>query len=164
MKAGIIGLASSGKTTLTGAFMGTSRKSKGIGIVQVPDERLFELEKIYSPEKTTPATVQIEDLPSLDTQIKEEKVKFFEKGKTMDVQILCTGAYRCYSTEDIIKEKNLIQVSDEGALTEIVKKVLEANPNSIIEFKNGMSLISPKKPIFIMHPDSIADAGVGATG
>ena len=104
MKAGIIGLASSGKTTLTGAFMGTSRKSKGIGIVQVPDDRLYELEKIYSPEKTTPATVQIEDLPPLDTQIKEEKVKFFEKGKTMDVQILCTGGYRCFSTEDIIKE------------------------------------------------------------
>jgi aspartyl-tRNA(Asn)/glutamyl-tRNA(Gln) amidotransferase subunit B len=41
------------------------------------------------------------------------------------------------NTEDIIKEKNLIQVSDEGALTEIVKKVLEANPSSITEFKNG---------------------------
>jgi len=42
-----------------------------------------------------------------------------------------------WNTEDIIREKNLIQVSDEGALTEIVKKVLEANPNSVIEFKNG---------------------------
>lgn len=41
------------------------------------------------------------------------------------------------NTEDIIKEKNLIQVSDEGALTEIVKKVLENNPDSVSEFKNG---------------------------
>ena len=39
--------------------------------------------------------------------------------------------------EEIIKEKGWIQISDEGAIMEVVKKVLEANPQSIIDFKAG---------------------------
>ena len=39
--------------------------------------------------------------------------------------------------EDIIKEKGWIQISDEGEIKEVVLKVLEDNPQSIIDFKNG---------------------------
>ena len=39
--------------------------------------------------------------------------------------------------EDIIKEKGWIQISDEGAIKEIVMKILEANPQSIADFKAG---------------------------
>ena len=39
--------------------------------------------------------------------------------------------------EDIIKEKGWIQISDEGAIKEVVLKVLEANPQSIADFKAG---------------------------
>ena len=39
--------------------------------------------------------------------------------------------------EDIIKEKGWIQISDEGAIKSVVLNVLENNPQSIIDFKNG---------------------------
>ena len=39
--------------------------------------------------------------------------------------------------EEIIKEKGWIQISDEGAIGEVVKKVLEANPQSISDYKAG---------------------------
>jgi len=39
--------------------------------------------------------------------------------------------------EVIIKEKGWIQISDEGAIKEVVAKVLEANPQSIADYKAG---------------------------
>ena len=39
--------------------------------------------------------------------------------------------------EDIIKEKGWIQISDEGAIKEVVMKILEANPQSIADYKAG---------------------------
>ena len=39
--------------------------------------------------------------------------------------------------EEIIKEKGWIQISDEGAIKEVVLKVLEANPQSIADYKAG---------------------------
>ncbi len=39
--------------------------------------------------------------------------------------------------EDIIKEKGWIQISDEGAIKEVVTKILEANPASIADYKAG---------------------------
>ncbi|MBR3255981.1 MAG: Asp-tRNA(Asn)/Glu-tRNA(Gln) amidotransferase subunit GatB [Clostridia bacterium] len=39
--------------------------------------------------------------------------------------------------EEIIKEKGWIQISDEGAIKEVVSKILEANPQSIADFKAG---------------------------
>ena len=39
--------------------------------------------------------------------------------------------------EEIIKEKGWIQISDEGAIKEIVMKILEANPQSIADYKAG---------------------------
>ncbi len=39
--------------------------------------------------------------------------------------------------EEIIKEKGWIQISDEGAIKEVVLKVLEANPQSVADYKGG---------------------------
>ena len=39
--------------------------------------------------------------------------------------------------EDIIDEKGWVQISDEGAIKEVVLKVLDANPQSIIDYKAG---------------------------
>ena len=39
--------------------------------------------------------------------------------------------------EIIIKEKGWIQISDEGAIKEIVLKILDANPQSIADYKGG---------------------------
>ena len=39
--------------------------------------------------------------------------------------------------EEIIKEKGWIQIPDEGAIKEVVQNVLQANPQSVIDYKNG---------------------------
>ncbi|WP_078550227.1 Asp-tRNA(Asn)/Glu-tRNA(Gln) amidotransferase subunit GatB [Litchfieldia alkalitelluris] len=39
--------------------------------------------------------------------------------------------------ETIVKEKGLVQISDEGALTEIITKIIDANPQSVEDFKGG---------------------------
>ena len=39
--------------------------------------------------------------------------------------------------EEIIKEKGWIQISDEGAIKEVVLKILENNPQSIADYKGG---------------------------
>ncbi|MFC4323980.1 Asp-tRNA(Asn)/Glu-tRNA(Gln) amidotransferase subunit GatB [Litchfieldia salsa] len=39
--------------------------------------------------------------------------------------------------ETIVKEKGLVQISDEGALTEIIGKIIDANPQSVEDFKGG---------------------------
>ncbi|MEH6986594.1 MULTISPECIES: Asp-tRNA(Asn)/Glu-tRNA(Gln) amidotransferase subunit GatB [Cytobacillus] len=39
--------------------------------------------------------------------------------------------------ETIVKEKGLVQISDEGALLKIISETLDANPQSIEDFKNG---------------------------
>lgn len=38
---------------------------------------------------------------------------------------------------DIVKEKGLVQISDEGTLRTVITEVLDANPQSIEDFKNG---------------------------
>ena len=39
--------------------------------------------------------------------------------------------------EEIIKEKGWIQISDEGAIKEVVEKVIAANPQSVADYKAG---------------------------
>ncbi|WP_419954594.1 Asp-tRNA(Asn)/Glu-tRNA(Gln) amidotransferase subunit GatB [Neobacillus niacini] len=39
--------------------------------------------------------------------------------------------------EQIVKDKGLVQISDEGTLLKIISEVLDANPQSIEDFKNG---------------------------
>ena len=39
--------------------------------------------------------------------------------------------------EDIIKEKGWIQISDEGAIKEVVTKIIDANPQSVADYKAG---------------------------
>lgn len=41
------------------------------------------------------------------------------------------------TAEEIVKAKGLVQISDEGALRDIVATTLDANPQSIEDFKNG---------------------------
>jgi GTP-binding protein YchF len=74
LQCGIIGIANVGKTTLfncmsnvkaeTSSFAFTSNKSN-IGVIHVPDNRLYELEKLQPTEKVVPATVEIVDIPGM---------------------------------------------------------------------------------------------------
>jgi len=58
----IVGPAGSGKTTLFNALT-AGRGAAGVGMVDVPDERLQRLSDAVRPKKTTPAQVRMEDTP-----------------------------------------------------------------------------------------------------
>lgn len=69
-----------------------------------------------------------------------EMIGLIEKGtistkiaKTVFKEMLETGK----TPEEIVKEKGLVQVSDEGELASIVEKVMEQNPQSVEDYRNG---------------------------
>ena len=69
LRAALIGLSSSGKTTLfqlmTSAREGVHAKTDvSIGISKVPDSRLDALTAMYNPRKRVPATVEFTDMPA----------------------------------------------------------------------------------------------------
>jgi hypothetical protein len=74
MRAGIIGLPQSGKTSLfkilTHAHVetGFGGHQAHLGVSRVPDRRLDELGKLFKPKKLTHATVEFLDVPSISKE------------------------------------------------------------------------------------------------
>jgi aspartyl-tRNA(Asn)/glutamyl-tRNA(Gln) amidotransferase subunit B len=67
-------------------------------------------------------------------------IKLIENGtisskiaKTVFKELIENGG----DAQAIVKEKGLVQISDEGTLLKIISEVLDANPQSIEDFKNG---------------------------
>lgn len=73
MKCGIIGITSVGKTTIFNCISNTRGETNtygtgvkaNLGVIQVPDRRLYELEKHQPTEKIVHTTVEIVDIPGL---------------------------------------------------------------------------------------------------
>lgn len=71
LQCGIIGIQGSGKTTLFNSLSGTKAETAqysekaNLGVIQVPDARLYELEKFQKTEKIVHATVNLVDIPGL---------------------------------------------------------------------------------------------------
>ncbi len=69
MKAGLVGYAQSGKTTLFNALTGQHKGGAGgrgqvnLGAIKVPDPRVDALSKIFNPKKTTYAEMRFVDVP-----------------------------------------------------------------------------------------------------
>lgn len=64
--------------------------------------------------------------------VKEGKINN-NTGKKVLREMFDTGK----EPENIVKEQGLIQISDEGELISIIEKILDENPQSIEDFKNG---------------------------
>ncbi|HET7293170.1 MAG TPA: redox-regulated ATPase YchF [Vicinamibacteria bacterium] len=71
MKAGIIGLAGVGKSTLFQLLTGApglppaGRPEPRLGVAKVPDSRVLALAEMYRPRKTTLATIEYVDVPGV---------------------------------------------------------------------------------------------------
>ena len=71
-------------------------------------------------------------LADLLTLVKEDKINNNTAKKVLR-EMFETGK----DPNSIVKERGLIQISDEGALEGIVEEVLAENEQSIIDYKNG---------------------------
>jgi GTP-binding protein YchF len=69
MKAGILGLAGSGRRTLfsllTHAVASGSGREAQLGVLKIPDERLQDIGRLHGSRKITPATIQFVLVPGL---------------------------------------------------------------------------------------------------
>lgn len=76
----------------------------------------------------------IENLEKLLTLVKTNKINNNAGKKVLQEMFKAPE-----DPEAIVKRLGLVQVTDEGAIEAVVDKVLEANPQSIEDFKNGKS-------------------------
>ncbi|MBE3554195.1 MAG: Asp-tRNA(Asn)/Glu-tRNA(Gln) amidotransferase subunit GatB [Thermicanus sp.] len=83
--------------------------------------------------------MEIDQIPMTPEQL-AEMIRLIEKGtisgkiaKTVFAEMLESGK----DPDRIVKEKGLVQISDEGAIRQIVEKVVAANPQSVQDYKAG---------------------------
>ncbi len=72
LEVGIVGLPSSGKTTLFRALTRAETHGSGkehVGMAQIPDERLDRLAETVGARKVTPAAVRVVDVPGTGPQL-----------------------------------------------------------------------------------------------
>ncbi|MGQ9846341.1 MAG: redox-regulated ATPase YchF [Bacteroidales bacterium] len=101
LKCGIIGIQGSGKTTLFNSLSRTKAQTTqyseraNLGVVQVPDDRLYELEKFQKTEKIVHATVNLVDIPGLarGNSATESARKFLNEIRNSDAFI---HVVRCF--------------------------------------------------------------------
>ncbi|GGE35524.1 aspartyl/glutamyl-tRNA(Asn/Gln) amidotransferase subunit B [Pullulanibacillus camelliae] len=82
---------------------------------------------------------EIEDVPLTSASL-AKMIELIEKGtlsskmaKKVFRELITKGG----DPEKIVKDKGLVQISDEGALKDIIIPLLDANEQSIIDYKNG---------------------------
>ena len=158
LRAGLIGVSSSGKTTLFQLLTRRSadgqtgtRQDASVGLALVPDPRLDRLAELYSPRKRTPATVTFVDLAArpttgADLSVAERRIERLEKDRRKGI------------------------AKDQGAELDLLRRAAEAleagTPLRSLEFDGaaarllrGFQFLSAKPLLLVLNGDE-ADAAV----
>ena len=111
MKLGIVGLPNVGKSTLFNAITNAGAQSANypfctiepnVGVVPVPDARLTRLSEMYSPKKTTPATIEFVDIAGLVRGASRGEGlgnKFLSHIREVDAVV---HVVRCFEDENVV--------------------------------------------------------------
>lgn len=98
---------------------------------------LSDISRILNEEELEPEHIPFtgDELASLVELIDKGTISSAIGKKVLEEMFVEDAATR--NPEEIIKAKGWIQISDEGAIKEVVMQVLEANPQSIADYKAG---------------------------
>ena len=111
MKLGVVGLPNVGKSTLFNAITQAGAQAANypfctiepnVGVVPVPDARLTRLSEMYSPEKTTPATIEFVDIAGLVRGASRGEGlgnKFLSHIREVDAVV---HVVRCFEDENVV--------------------------------------------------------------
>lgn len=111
MKLGIVGLPNVGKSTLFNAITQAGAQAANypfctiepnVGVVPVPDARLTRLSEMYSPKKTTPATIEFVDIAGLVRGASRGEGlgnKFLSHIREVDAVV---HVVRCFEDENVV--------------------------------------------------------------
>lgn len=92
-------------------------------VLRIVNEEEIEIEDLSLKPKELAELIKLIDNGKISNNIGKKVLRvMFETGKT---------------ASSIVKEKGLIQISDENELREIVKEILIKNEQSVIDYKNG---------------------------
>lgn len=149
MKIGILGLPLVGKTTFfnlltemnaeTRNFVGGS-KELNLGIARVLDARIDKLSSIFTPEKTTYATIEFADLPGLSTDhTNKERNSFLTNLKNMDALV---QVVRVFDNPDVpLVEDKLDPISElEKVDLELIFSDLDIIERKLSRAKKGQKV------------------------
>jgi len=105
---------------------------------QVANWILSDISRILNEEYMEPEEIPFtgKELASLVILIENGTISS-SIGKKVIEELFTLPKDEMKDPEEIIKEKGWIQISDEGAIKEVVLKILENNPQSIIDYKAG---------------------------
>ncbi len=95
-----------------------------------------ELLREYSPEQINDCPVSAAQLAALLLMVEKSTISG-KIAKTVFAEMLASGD----NPEKIVKEKGLVQMSDEGELVTIVREIIEANPDQAQQFRDGKTKV-----------------------